>query len=55
MNVANPNLAASIRTRLENRARSSGQNFEDLLYHYAIERFLYRLSQSTYNDRLFML
>ena len=50
MNAANSGLVASIRARLQNMARENGLNLEDLLYRYAIERFLYRLSQSNYQN-----
>lgn len=40
------NLAASVRGRLLNRARTSGQDFNLILTRYAIERLLYRLSIS---------
>lgn len=48
------NLPASIRQRLLNQARVSGRPFNELLQYYAIERFLYRLSQSEYAE-LFVL
>ena len=38
-------LAASIHARLLNRARMRGEDFNLVLTRYAIERFLYRLSQ----------
>lgn len=38
------NLPASIRARLLNRAKASGEDFNQLLSRYATERFLYRLS-----------
>jgi predicted nucleotidyltransferase component of viral defense system len=38
-------LAASIHARLLNRARARGEDFNLVLVRYAIERFLYRLSQ----------
>lgn len=40
------NLPASVHQRLLNRARESGQSFNHLLQHFAMERFLYRLSKS---------
>ena len=40
------NLPASIQDRLLKQARFSGRPFNELLQYYAIERFLYRLSQS---------
>ncbi len=46
------NQAASVHQRLLNLAKSSGRPFNELLQFYAIERFLYRLAQSQYHDRL---
>ena len=40
------NIAASIHARLRNVARERGRPFDELLQYYAMERFLYRLSQS---------
>jgi hypothetical protein len=45
------NVAASVRQRLHNVARSSGRPFQEVLQYYAMERFLYRLAQSSYADR----
>jgi len=45
------NLPASIRQRLLNRARETGESFNHLLQHFALERFLYRLSRSRYADQ----
>ena len=50
MKAADSGLVASIRARLQNLARDSGQNLEELFYRYAIERFLFRLSQSRFQD-----
>jgi len=47
-------VAASVKQRLLNLARTSGRDFNLLLIHYGIERFLYRLSQSEHADS-FML
>lgn len=46
------NIAASVRQRLMNLYRSQGQqeDFQKLLQRYALERLLYRLSQSEYKD-----
>jgi predicted nucleotidyltransferase component of viral defense system len=44
-------LAASIRQRLLNLARERGEDFQLVLIHYAVERFLYRLSRSPYAER----
>jgi len=44
------NISASVHSRLLNQARAGGRPFNDYLQYYAIERFLYRLSQSRYCD-----
>ncbi len=44
-------LAASVHARLLNKARESGRTFNELLQYFAMERFLYRLSQSPHRDR----
>jgi len=44
------NIAASIRQRLLNQARNDKRPFNELLQYYAMERFLYRLSQSKHAD-----
>ncbi len=40
------NIAASARQRLLNQARQTGRPFAELLQHFAMERFLYRLHKS---------
>jgi nucleotidyltransferase AbiEii toxin of type IV toxin-antitoxin system len=45
------NLAASVQARLQNRARASKRPFQELLQYYAMERFLYRLSQTPHRAR----
>ncbi|MCL5959944.1 MAG: nucleotidyl transferase AbiEii/AbiGii toxin family protein [Chloroflexi bacterium] len=45
------NLAASVRQRLLNLARETGEPFDLVLTRYALERLLYRLSQSVWRDR----
>lgn len=40
------NMAASVRARLTNLARSTGQDFQRLLLRFVVERFLYRLYRS---------
>ena len=45
------NIAASIRHRLLNIADSTGEDFGLILTRYAVERLLYRLSQSKYHDQ----
>ncbi len=46
------NIVASIHQRLLNASKQTGRAFNDLVLYYAIERFLYRLSQSPYADRV---
>ena len=48
------NIEASIRARLENKARETKRFFSELLQYYGIERFLYRLSQSEYKDKFIL-
>ena len=48
------NIAASVRARLTNEARRSGRPFQEVLQYYGLERFLYRLAQSSHR-RSFML
>jgi len=48
------NTAASVRQRLLNRARNDQRPFNELLQYYAMERFLYRLSQSAHADRFIL-
>lgn len=45
-----PNLAASIRQRLLNLAKAQKRPFTEVLQYYAMERFLYRLSQSRHAE-----
>ena len=48
------NVAASIRQRLKNQSNKDKRPFNELLQYYAMERFLYRLSQSAHAE-LFIL
>ena len=48
------NIPASVRQRLLNRARNDRRPFSELLQYYAMERFLYRLSQSTHANRFIL-
>lgn len=48
------NLAASIRERLLQRARVTGEEFQLVLTEFANERFLYRLGASAYRDRFIL-
>lgn len=45
------NIGASVRARLQNLSRDTGQSFELVLTRYVLERLLYRLSISVYADR----
>ena len=45
------NLVVSVHQRLLNRSQKTGEEFNFLLARYAIERLLYRLSQSRYADK----
>jgi hypothetical protein len=45
------NISASVRQRLLNQAKRDRRPFNELLQYYAMERFLYRLSQSAHADR----
>ena len=47
-------IAASVRSRLLNMARTSGRDFDALLLQYMQERFLYRLSISPYRRHLIL-
>ena len=44
------NLGASIRTRLLNKAKSEGIDFNQILVRFALERLLYRISQSAHAE-----
>ena len=48
------NLAASVHQRLLDRARETDRPFNELLQHFAIERFIYRLSKSDHADRFIL-
>jgi len=48
------NIAASVRARLMNLSRATSSPFQEMLQHYAMERFLYRLSMSPHS-RSFIL
>ena len=49
-----PNIAASVRQRLLNKARETGRPFNELLQYFAMERFLYRLAKSTPADKFIL-
>lgn len=48
------NLSASIRQRLVNLAKESHRPFQEVLQHYAMERFLYRLSISKHAEKFIL-
>jgi predicted nucleotidyltransferase component of viral defense system len=48
------NLTASVRQRLQNISRAGKEPLDLVLSRYAVERLLYRLSQSTYADRFLL-
>jgi len=48
------NLSVSTRQKLLNKARKDQRPFAELLQHFAMERFLYRLSQSKYKDKFIL-
>ena len=47
-------LAASVRARLLNVAKAQGADFNQVLVRFALERILYRLSQSEHADRFLL-
>jgi len=53
MSRREPDIAASVRQRLLNKARASGRPFSELLQYFAMERFLYRLSNRFMRTSLF--
>ncbi len=48
------NLAVSTRQKLLNKAHKDQRPFAELLQYFAMERFLYRLSQSKYKDKFIL-
>ena len=49
-----PNLAASVRARLLNGAKAQASDFNQVLVRFALERILYRLTQSPHADRFLL-
>ncbi len=47
-------MAASIRARLLNLSHRTGRPYDELLVRYALERFLFRLSKSSYKENLLL-
>jgi hypothetical protein len=50
----NKNTAASVHQRLLKKARETARPFNELLQHFAIERFIYRLSKGPHADRFLL-
>ncbi|OGN97531.1 MAG: hypothetical protein A2Z71_10475 [Chloroflexi bacterium RBG_13_50_21] len=48
------NIPASIHQRLKNSAERDGRPFQEYLYKYSIERFLYRISRSHHKDEFIL-
>jgi len=48
------NLQASIRARLQNKAKETNRSFSEILQYYGMERFLYRFSRSKYADKFIL-
>ncbi|MGB5619621.1 MAG: nucleotidyl transferase AbiEii/AbiGii toxin family protein [Desulfobacterales bacterium] len=51
MAAKNKNMSASVHQRLLNKARELSCPFNEIIQHFAIERFIYRLSKSPHADR----
>jgi predicted nucleotidyltransferase component of viral defense system len=52
--VSGRDVGASVRQRLLNQSRAQGRPFQELLQYFAMERFLYRLTQSPSADRFIL-
>ena len=50
----NINLAVSIREQLARQGKQNKRPFQELLQYYGLERFLYRLSQTSYAQRFLL-
>lgn len=48
------NVAHSVHQRLLTQAKKNNRPFNELLQHYAIERFLYRLGRSSHAEELLL-
>ena len=48
------NIPASIRARLQNKAKETNRPFAEILQYYGMERFLYRFSKSKYADKFIL-
>jgi hypothetical protein len=47
-------VSVSVRGRLENIAKQSNRPLQELMQYFAMERFLFRLSQSEHAERSFV-
>lgn len=54
MKLGHSRVAASVRARLLNVARAQGADFNQVLVRFALERILYRLTQSRHADRFLL-
>ncbi len=52
--MTGPDIGASIRARLLNKAKAEGQDFNLILTRYALERLLYRLGSSSHAERFLL-
>ena len=48
-NLSIKNISASVKGRLLNLARQQKRPFQELLQYYTMERFLFRLSESSFD------
>jgi len=48
------NIEASVRARLQNKAKETNRPFSEVLQYYGMERFLYRASRSNYIDKFIL-
>lgn len=48
------NIQASIRARLQNKAKETNRPFAEVLQYYGMERFLYRFGRSKYADKFIL-
>jgi predicted nucleotidyltransferase component of viral defense system len=54
MSIDDAHIAHSVRQRLLNIARETGQDYNRILVRYSLERLLYRLSVSEFSDRFIL-
>jgi hypothetical protein len=54
MSAVGPNVAASVRARLLNVAKAQGVDFNQVLVRFALERILYRMTESPHADRFLL-